>query len=56
MTEPRPSVEEAAERGDVTVAFTPLQLVLIAVLGLFLLRLLRRWWAEARARELLDRA
>ena len=41
---------------DVTIAFTPLQLVLIAVLGIFLLRLLRRWWAEARARELLDRA
>jgi hypothetical protein len=56
MTAQRPSMEEATERGDITVAFTPLQLVLIAVLGLFLLRLLRRWWAEARARELLDRA
>ena len=56
MTEPKPSLPEAADRGDLTIAFTPMQLVLIAVLGIFLLRLLRRWWAEARARELLDRS
>jgi hypothetical protein len=48
-TEP---LEEALAEGDVSRALTPAQLILIALVGIVVLRLLRRWWETARAEQL----
>jgi hypothetical protein len=48
-TEP---IEEAVAEGDVSRAVSPGQLVLIALVGILILRVLRRWWQAARADRL----
>jgi hypothetical protein len=48
-TEP---LEQALAEADVSRALTPAQLILIALVGIVLLRLLRRWWETARAEQL----
>jgi hypothetical protein len=49
--DPEP-IEEAVAEGDVSRAFTPGQLVLVALVGIIVLRILRRWWESARAERL----
>lgn len=45
-------LDEAVAEGDVSRALTPGQLVLVALAGVIVLRLLRRWWESARAERL----
>ena len=53
-----PDAAEAAVRDpsatDVTRRWSPLRVALVAVLSIFLLRLLRRWWRDHAIDEALD--
>jgi hypothetical protein len=45
-------LEEAVAEADVSRAMTLGELVLVALVGILVLRLLRRWWEAARAERL----
>jgi hypothetical protein len=45
-------LDRAVAEGDVSRALSPGQLVLVALVGVLVLRLLRRWWERARAAQL----
>jgi hypothetical protein len=53
-----PEETEAAVRDptaqDVTRRWSPLQVALVAILSIYLLRLLRRWWQQRAVEQTLD--